>query len=78
MNKLLKQLIEQGVFDEIEPLLLKEIDRNKLNYEPKTKPDKTIASDIKGFNIAREAIKKVVGSIKSEYQLDKVKNNSYK
>jgi len=78
MNKeVFKQLVKSGLLGELEQVIRNELSIIRSNYKPGSKSDKTIASDVKGFIYAEEAISMAISNIKG-IELELKKEISYK
>ena len=75
MNKqLFKQLIENKTFEEFRRVVIANIEKGILDYKSGSKADKTIASDIKGFETAIKYVNETMNSLKNIGEMEKRKD----
>jgi len=78
MNKVLKQLVDSGLLSALQEAFIEELRKKRDSYDVGTKPDKTIASDIKSFKLAEDTIKSTFTKIKSMGEIENKKDVNYK
>ena len=79
MNKqLFAQLKANKTFDEFRNEVILNIDKSILGYKAGTKTDKSIASDMKGFEKARDVVISTLNSLENIGELENKSKETYK